>query len=135
MRLHRDAKTALIRSLPLFADCTGEEVAAIAAVADEIDLPAGKELTVERAHGAEFVIIVEGSAAVSRGDSVLATLGAGDHFGEVALLTGKPRNATVMSTSPVHALVVSGHSFVQLLDVAPGLRSKVEAAGALREAS
>ncbi|HWI44101.1 MAG TPA: cyclic nucleotide-binding domain-containing protein [Nocardioides sp.] len=128
MRLHRDAKADVIRSIPLFADCTTAQLAAIGAVADEIDLPAGKELTVENAVGEEFVAIAGGSAEVRRGSAVLATLGAGDHFGEVALLTGSPRNATVVATTPVHALVIARRDLAVLLSEIPGLRDRLTAA-------
>ncbi|MBO9524333.1 MAG: cyclic nucleotide-binding domain-containing protein [Nocardioidaceae bacterium] len=126
MRLHRDAKAELIRSVPLFADCSPDEVAEVAAIADEIDLRAGKDLTTESTDGREFVVMVEGSAEVTQGGSVINTLGPGDWFGEIALLTGKPRTATVRATSTVHALVIEGHRFTQLLEHAPDIRAKVE---------
>lgn len=125
MRLRRDAKAELIRSIPLFADCSADEIAEIAAIADEIDLAAGKELTTESADGREFVVIIEGTADVVQGGRVLNTLGAGEWFGEMALLTGKPRSATVLATSPVHALVIVDHRFHQLLEGSPSISAKV----------
>src|SRR3982751_4176773 len=116
MRLHKDAKAALIRSLPLFADCTPAEVAEVAAIADEIDLSAGRRLATEKADGQEFVVIVDGDAEVIKGDEVVNVLHAGDFFGEIALLTGDPRTASVVATSKVHALVIEGHAFRRLLD-------------------
>lgn len=133
MRLHRDAKAELIRSIPLFADCTADEVAEVAAIADEIDLREGKLLTTEHADGNEFVVMIDGTAAVSRGDQVINTLGPGDWFGEIALLTGKPRTATVVATSPLHALIIEGHRFTQLLEHAPDIRTKVERVLAQRD--
>jgi CRP/FNR family cyclic AMP-dependent transcriptional regulator len=132
MRLHRDAKAELIRSIPLFADCTPAEVSEVAAIADEIDLREGRELTTENADGREFVVMIEGNADVGQGGRVINTLGAGDWFGEIALLTGKPRTATVTATSDVHALVIAGHRFTQLMEHAPGIREKVERVFALR---
>lgn len=128
MRLHRDAKAALIRSVPLFADCSPREIADVAAIADEIDLREGTELTTESADGREFVVMVDGTADVVQGGSVIASLGPGEWVGEIALLTGKPRTATVLATSPVHALVIEGHRFTQLLEHAPDIRAKVERA-------
>lgn len=132
MRLHKDAKVGLIRSVPLFVGCTTEEVTEIAAIADEIDLRAGRELTTENAPGQEFVVLVEGTAEVRKGDELVNTLGPGDYVGEIALLTGRPRTATVVATSPVHALVVEGHAFQRLLEHAPGIRAKVEQVAAGR---
>lgn len=126
MRLHKDAKAELIRSLPLFGDCTAPEVAEVAAIADEIDLSAGRKLTTEHADGQEFVVIIDGTATVTQGDTVINTIGAGDFFGEIALITGQPRTATVVAESDVHALVIEGHAFRRLLEDAPDIREKVE---------
>lgn len=127
-----DAKTELISHLPLFAGCTPAEVKEIAAIADEIDLATGRRLTVEGARGQEFVVIAEGAAEVRRNDAVVATLGAGGFVGEVSLLTGEPRNATVVATEPVRALVIEEHRFHALLERVPSIRTKVEAAAASR---
>ncbi len=132
MRLHKDTKKALIRSLPLFADCTGDEIAEVAALADEIDLPAGRVLATEHAVGREFVVIADGSATVLQGDEPVATLGAGDFFGEIALLTGRRRTATVVAQTPVRALVIEVHAFLRLMEDAPEIRTKVQRAMAER---
>lgn len=130
MRLHRDAKADLIRTIPLFAGCTADELAQIASIADEIDLPAGRQLTTESAPGQEVVVVVEGRADVRRGDQVINSIGPGEFVGEVALVTGQPRTATVLATTPVHALVIEGHAFANLIADAPGIRTKVERAAA-----
>lgn len=132
MRLHKDAKSELIRSLPLFADCTPPEVAEVAAIATEIDLGAGRRLATENAEGQEFVVIIDGSAEVTHGDTVINTMNAGDFFGEIALVTGQPRTASVVATTPVHALIIEGHAFRRLLEDAPDIREKVERAVAER---
>ncbi|MCW2856837.1 MAG: hypothetical protein JWR52_2452 [Marmoricola sp.] len=132
MRLHRDAKAELIRSLPLFADCTSAEVNAVAAIATEIDLREGRVLATEGADGQEFVVMIEGSATVTQGDEVIATMKAGDFFGEIALLKGIPRTASVVATSAVHALVIEGHAFRHLIVDSPDIRDKVERALAER---
>ena len=134
MRLHKDAKAELIRSLPLFVDCTPAEVAEVAAIATEIDLPAGRRLATEHADGQEFVVVIDGSAEVTQGDAVVNTLSAGDFFGEIALVTGQPRTASVVATTPVHALIIEGHAFRRLLEDAPDIAEKVERAVAERTA-
>lgn len=126
MRLHKDAKAELIRSLPLFRDCTPSEVAEVAAIADEVDLSAGRTLAAEKADGQEFVVIIEGTATVTQGDTVVNTMGAGDFFGEIALVNGGPRTASVVADTSVHALVIEGHAFRRLLEDAPDIREKVE---------
>jgi CRP-like cAMP-binding protein len=126
MRLHRDAKVELIRTIPLFASCTRHELAGVAAIADEIDLRAGRRLTTEDAPGQEFVVVVEGRAEVWHGTDLVNTIGPGEFVGEISLLTGQPRTATVVATTPVHALVIEGHAFQRLLAEAPEIRAKVE---------
>lgn len=128
MRLHKDTKKTLIRSLPLFSDCTNEEIAEVAAIADEIDLPTGRILATEHAVGREFVVIVGGSADVLHGEKHVATLEAGDFFGEIALLTGRRRTATVIAKTPVRALVIEVHAFLRLMEDAPEIRGKVQRA-------
>ena len=132
MRLHKDAKAELIRSLPLFADCTPAEVSEVAAIADEIDLRAGRTLAAQDADGQEFVVIIDGDAEVTKGEETIATLGAGDFFGESALIRGGPRTASVVASTDVHALVIEGHAFRRLLEDAPDIREQVERALAAR---
>lgn len=134
MRLHKDAKAELIRSLPLFRDCNATEVAEVAAIADEIDLRAGRTLATEHADGQEFVVIIDGRATVTQGGSPINQMGAGDFFGEIALLSGEPRTASVVADTDVHALVIEGHAFRRLLEDAPDIREKVERAVAERTA-
>jgi CRP/FNR family cyclic AMP-dependent transcriptional regulator len=126
MRLHHDAKVELIRRIPLFAACSAEELARVASIADEIDLRDGRRLTTEDVPGGELVVLVEGSADVHQDGRVVNTVGPGDYVGEIALVTGQPRTATVVATSPVHALVIEGHAFRRLLDESPEIRAKVE---------
>ena len=135
MRLHKDSKTHLIRSLPLFADCTTAEVAEVAAIADEIVLRPARVLAQQNADGREFVVIISGRATVHRGQDTVATLEPGDFFGEIAVVTGQPRNATVIARTPVHALVIESHAFLTLLEHAPSIREKVERAAAERGAA
>lgn len=132
LRSHRNAKLRLLRAQPLFADCTRRELAAVAAVADQIVVAPGRVLASQDADGGELVVIVRGSVAVRRGRALVARLHEGDFFGEIALVTGRPRTATVTATSWVDALVIEGHAFRRLLEIAPSIREKVEAAVAER---
>lgn len=135
MRLRKDAKIELLKSVPLFARCSKKELAAIAQIADEIDLADGKQLTKEGSRGREFFVLVEGSAEVKRKRRKIGTLGAGDFLGEIALVTKVPRTATVTTTSPVRALVVSEQNFRRLLERSPDVQIKVLEALAERVAA
>jgi CRP/FNR family transcriptional regulator, cyclic AMP receptor protein len=123
--LHRDAKVELIRRAPLFSRCSKRELHAIAAVADEVDLPDGRELTREGDRGREFFVLIEGTADVRRKGRKVNTMRGGDFFGEIALVSGAPRTATVTATSPVRALVLTDRDFRTLLRQTPSMQLKV----------
>ena len=135
MRLGRDQKTELIRQVPLFSRCSRAELKEIAKLADEIDLRQGKEMTREGAPGREFFVLLDGTADVRKKGRKINTLGAGDFFGEISLVSRQPRTATVTATSPVRALVVTDYSFRHLLDESPQIKTKVMEAMAERLAT
>ena len=122
MKLGHNSKIDLIRGVPLFASASKQELAEIASIADEIDLPEGKTLIKEGDTGREFFVLVDGTAEVARGGKKVASIGGGDFFGEIALITKTPRNATITTTSPVRALVITDRAFRQLLDRAPQIQ-------------
>jgi CRP/FNR family transcriptional regulator, cyclic AMP receptor protein len=123
--LRKNAKIELIKRVPLFSHCSKKELGLVAQIADEIDLPEGKTLMREGDRGREFFVLVEGSADVRRRNRKVNTLGGGDFFGEIALVSQQPRTATVTTSSPVRALVVTEQSFRSLLDRAPDVQRKV----------
>jgi CRP/FNR family transcriptional regulator, cyclic AMP receptor protein len=123
--LRKNAKVELIKRVPLFSHCSKKELGLVAQIADEIDLPEGKTLMREGDRGREFFVLVEGSADVRRGDRTINTMGGGDFFGEIALVSQRPRTATVTTTSPVRVLVVTEQSFRSLLDRTPDVHRKV----------
>jgi len=123
--LRKDAKTELIKRVPLFAHCSNRELAAVAGIADEIDLREGKELTQEGNPGREFFVLVEGEADVLKNGRKINTLKAGDFFGEIALVHRSPRTATVKATTPVRTLVVTERNFRTLLERSPDIQRKV----------
>lgn len=125
MALGRNAKVDLIRKVPLFAHCSRKEVAEVAKIADEIDVKAGKVLTREGDQGREFFVLLKGSADVMRGDRKVNTLGPGDFFGEIALVSRSPRTATVTTTEPSDLLVITATSFRALLDHSPRIQLRV----------
>ena len=125
MRLGRNAKVELIQRVPLFARCSRRELNEIASIADEIDLPENKELIREGDRGREFFVLLEGSAEVRKDGRTINTLEQGDFFGEIALVSRSPRTATVTTTSPVRALVITDRSFRSLLEHSPQIQLKV----------
>lgn len=130
--LRKNAKVELIKSVPLFEELSRRHLDEVAGIADEIDLREGKELTKEGRPGREFFVLIEGSADVNKGSRRVNQMGPGDFFGEIALVTKRPRTATVVATSPVRALVITDRSFRTLLERQPEIQAKVMSALAAR---
>lgn len=122
----------LIAKVPLFAGLDKQQLARVASIADEIDLPEGKALTREGERGREFFILLEGEADVRRKGRKLATRRAGEFFGEIALLSDTPRVATVTATTPVRALVIRDREFRALVEQTPAIALSVLSALAER---
>jgi CRP-like cAMP-binding protein len=125
LMLAKDKKIDLLRSVPLFADCSRRELREIAEATDEVVVPAGTLLTKEGASGREFIVIVDGAASVHRRGHKVNELGSGDFLGEIALVSRGPRTATVRTTQPTHALVLTAPSFRALLRKTPSMQWKV----------
>ena len=132
MRLGHNQKIDLIRKVPLFSRLSKSELRDLAMLADEIDLRDGKEMTRQGAAGREFFVLLEGTADVRKNGRKINTLGPGDFFGEIALVSREPRTATVTATSPVRTLVITDRSFRRLLDESPQVKTKVMEAMATR---
>ena len=125
MLLRADTRVDLIRGLPLFELCSKRDLRRIAALADERDVAAGTELIREGEPGNEFFVVVEGEVEVRRRGRRVAQLGPGSFVGEIALLSRSPRTATVVATTPLRVLAITGRDFVALLDSLPELWLKV----------
>ncbi len=125
MRLGKNAKIDLLKQVPLFAGCSKAELREVALSTDEIDLRSGHVLTREGRPGREFFILVEGTASVTQDGKTIAELSGGDWFGEIALLTHRPRTATVTATTPVRVLVLTDRAFRRVVETMPRIALKV----------
>jgi CRP-like cAMP-binding protein len=131
----RDAKIERLRRVPLFAGCTPEQLAAIAQLADELEVPAGRRLIREGGRGHEFLVLVDGAAEVRRGGELVCRLGPGDFVGELSLLSGGPRTATVVTTTRTRLLVLTDRAFARIAERVPGVSLKLMRAVAARALS
>lgn len=134
MRLGKDAKIELLRKVPLFSRLDKKHLQAVAQIADELDLPAGKEMATEGDRGREFFVLLDGEADVKKGDRSINTMKTGDFFGEIALVTKMPRTASVTATTPVRVLVITERDFDALLKKSPEVGRNVAEALAERVA-
>ena len=122
----------LLARVPLFKDLSKKQLEQVSHLATRIDAAPGKVLTREGEAGREFILILEGDVEVRRGDEVIATRGAGDYIGEIALLEHLPRTATVVASTPVVIDVIGQREFATLLEDEPAIGECIKAVAAER---
>ena len=111
--------------IPIFSECSNKELKAISKLVTPVEVRAGKVLTTEGDVGREFMIIASGTATVKRNGRKVATLGPGDFFGELAVLAGVPRTATVTADTDMVVEALNRQEFSSLLDESPTLAKKI----------
>ncbi len=111
--------------IDLFADLSKTELKAIEHLMTPVDFRAGREFITEGSVGREAFILLEGSATVRRNGRLVATVGPGEVLGEMAVLAGLPRSATVTAETDVVAEVLDRREFSALLDSNPKLAKKI----------
>ena len=121
----RDEKIELLRTVPLFGGLRDRELERISALADIIDLPADRRIMSQGERGAEMFVLVSGTAHIERDGESLGDRGPGEVLGEIALLDGGPRTATVTLTEPSRLLVLARREFQTLLDEFPEVRLQI----------
>jgi CRP-like cAMP-binding protein len=121
---------------PLFASLPGRDLRSLAEVTSVERYQAGSTVVKEGAPGTAFFVILEGRAEVVIGSRTISRLGPGDFFGEISLLDGDPRSASVVPDSSLLCLKLGGSHFLQLLSDQPKLMLKLlrEVARRLRAA-
>lgn len=124
----------LLKQVPLFSKLDKKSLQDIAHIADELDLPAGKEMATEGDRGREFFVLLKGEAEVTKNGSRINTMREGDFFGEIALVSKMPRTATVTATTDVDVLVITERAFDNLLKKSPDIGRGVAEALAERVA-
>lgn len=122
---HRAEWVDALRKVPILAGLETGQLNRIAGEVEKRKAGAGAVLAHQGRREREFIVILDGTARVERDGKVLAHLRAGDFCGELALIDGGPRSATVVAESPSVLLVMKRGTFVRLLDSAPDLRKKI----------
>ena len=114
-----------LAAVPLFSACNKTELRRVARLGTEISVSDGTVLAEQGKAGFEFCLIEDGKVRCLVDGKQVATLGAGDFFGEMALIDRGPRVATVVAEGPVQLLVFDAREFGTLLDAAPAIANKV----------
>ena len=116
-----------LRSLPLFADVSDQELSEVATFAQEISVEAGRDLVREGDFSYEFMAIEDGEAEVTRQGEHVADLGPGDFFGEMGLLEKTLRNATVTAKTPMQLVTLTGWDLRRIERTVPHAVARVRA--------
>jgi len=112
--------TAALRGLPLFAGVPEDRLASIDPPPELLDVLAGETIVREGRYDHEWYVIVAGTAAATVAGSELGRLGRGEHFGEIALLSRRPRRVSVRAVTPMRVVMLTEKAFLALLeDCAP----------------
>ncbi len=123
----------MLHSVPLLSACNKKELRLIANLGTRVTVTDGTVLTEQGEPGREFFLLVNGGARCFVNGKLASTFGAGDFFGEMALLARGPRHATVVVQGQAELLVLDGTEFSRLLDVSPSITRKLLSALAERE--
>lgn len=121
----RDEKLDLLHRIPLFSSFGRRGLERLGSLADEVDVPAERCLMAQGDRGTEMFVIMSGSVRVERDGHRLNTLGPGDFFGEIALLDGGPRTATVTAEEPTRLLVLTHREFHAMMEEFPEVAAEV----------
>ena len=125
-----------LRRVPIFEQCSKRELREIAKIGTRHEVSAGWKLTSEGSPGVQSFLLIEGKADCAVRGVTVAALGPGDFFGELSLIDGRPRSATITAVTPLTVTVLNVYEFHHLLRAAPSIALKLLAtlAGRLRDA-
>jgi len=101
------------------------ELVELGKVATLVQIAAGTQLTIEGTLGRQAIVMVEGTASVTRNGEYVATIKAGEIVGEIALISGEPRMATVIADTDALVYAMSPRDFNTLLARCPRLEKRM----------
>ncbi len=121
----RDTRIRHLQRVPLFNGFTEDELRRVAELSRIVEAPAGTVITRVGEPGDSFFVIIDGTVAVQTSAGTGSRLQPGDFFGEMSLLDGEPRSATILATTDLRLLVVDRSHFWRLLDETPDLIRRI----------
>ena len=116
---------ALLAQVPLFSGLSRRNLKKIAEHADIVSFDAGDPIVEIDQPGGTFYVVLEGEAKVVRGGKTVGRLAPGDFFGEISLLDGGPRTATVVAETPVNAIRIFKRSFDKVVSQEPSVAAQI----------
>jgi len=120
-RVSQDDRISRLEEVNLLEGCSRRQLRAIARISEIVEVPAGTVLSRYGQPGEEFFVILDGHARVEVSPRKRSRLAPGQYFGEMSLLDGGPRSATVIAETPLRLLVIKRRDFSTLLREATDL--------------
>jgi CRP-like cAMP-binding protein len=120
-----DARIRHLQRVPLFSGFNEDELRRVAELSRIVELPAGTLVTQMGEPGDSFFILIDGTVEVRTPVGAGSELHPGDFFGEMSLLDGEPRSATIVATTDLRLLIVDRTHFWRLLDETPDLVGRI----------
>jgi len=108
-------KVLFLKSVPLFKEIPGEDLAQIAAIADQIEFKSNEMVFKEGDIGEALYIICEGKVRIHRGEKTLVELSERECFGEMSILDSEPRSASVTTSCELMTLKIQREDFVEIM--------------------
>ncbi len=124
-RTNAKSRQEHLATVPLFSSCSAKDLDTIAKLTEEVTVSAGDVLVRQGATGYECYVISSGSVSVEINGELVATLHAGEHFGELALIDGQPRSATVTALTECMLIVLGPVQLSTAIATVPGLTMKL----------
>lgn len=121
----RKSQEDQLASVSIFAEMSRREIKALRRLMTPVQVREGRELTRQGEPGREFMVILDGTAVVRRNGRKVADLGPGDFLGELAVLSGAPRTATVVATSEMSLEILNRRELMTMLDENPRVARKI----------
>jgi CRP-like cAMP-binding protein len=123
--MSKDAKLERLSKVALFSGLTRRQLEHVAEITDEVEVPAGRVLARQGEPAHVAYVIVSGEATISVDDQPVGTIGADEMVGEMGLIDGGPRAATVTAKTDMDLYVIEPGRFGGLLDDVPGLTKEL----------
>lgn len=109
-------KVLFLKSIDLFSQIPGEDLARVAQIAEELEFEDGERIMQEGEMGDSMYLIVDGVVQVFKGERKVVELSERECVGEMAILDSEPRSATVQASSPVRTLRIAREDFYELMN-------------------
>ena len=120
-----DEKLDLLHQIPLFAGLDRHRIERLGQLAEEVDVPAGKVLIRQGDSGGDLMVLVSGAVSVERNGVRITTLGPGDFVGDIALIDGGARTATITTEEPSRLVVLGHREFHAVMDEIPQVAGQI----------